>query len=180
VKALDDEDLRVAWLALAGMGDGYGNEDEVEDEEIDKPPTPVVKDLFERLEKMLERVPAKGTPLKALVWPWMSLKAQPEQVLTPLTVSLGDRPPTRLIPHLKHMNGWAKGHVIDLLSKQKKWDAQTRETLFALVGDSSPATRERAVQAMQNCARHRTCAAACCRCCSGKRTPPPWRAPSGS
>ncbi|MCI0682309.1 MAG: DUF4132 domain-containing protein [Gemmataceae bacterium] len=143
--ALGDDDLRVAWMALGGMHDvGYDDDD-------DEPKAPRTKDLFERLEKLLERVPPKGTPLKALVWPWMAQTAKPDDVLRHLAPSLGERPPTRLIPHLKQMNGWAKNHVIDLLAKQKKWDAQTRATLFALVGDSSAVTRERAVKALANC-----------------------------
>jgi Family of unknown function (DUF5724)/Domain of unknown function (DUF4132) len=146
VQALGDEDLRVAWVALgATRGEDYeGDEDE-------EPTAPKCKDTFERLEKLLERIPGKGLPLKSIVWPWMALKAQPQHVLSLLPASLGDRPPTRLIPHLARMDGWAKNCVIDLLAKQKKWDAQTRETLLALVGDASAVTREQAVKALENC-----------------------------
>ena len=122
----------------------YADEDE-------GPEATAAKDLFERLETLLERVPAKGTALKALVWPWMALKIEPEHVLGHLAGNLGERPPTRLIPHLKRMKSWTKNLVIDLLSKQKKWDGQTRETLFELVGDSAAYTRQRAVEALANC-----------------------------
>ncbi len=49
------------------------------------------------------------------------------------------------------MSGWTKHGVIGLLAEQKKWDAQTRETLFALVGDSSPLCRQRAVEVLGKC-----------------------------
>jgi hypothetical protein len=146
VPALADDDLRVAWMAVGGLQGG-----EYEDDEDREPMAGQASDLFERLERLLERVPPKGTPLKALVWPWMALQARPADVLRHLTPNLGDRPPTRLIPHLKRMDGWARIHVIDVLAKQKKWDAQTRQTLFALVGDSSAATREQAVKALALC-----------------------------
>ncbi len=143
VPVLADDDLRIAWHAFRGFYGGYYDEG---DEEQTSP-----KDLFERLEKLLERIPGKGVALKALVWPWMAEKAQPREVLSSLTTSLGERPPTRLLPYLSRMDGWTKQGVVDQLAKQKKWDAVTRETLFAFVGDSNAGVRERAVQALENC-----------------------------
>src|SRR5262249_48845435 len=87
---LGDEDLRVAWMALGGLPSA---EYEHEDGEDGEPKAAQASDLFERLEKLLQRVPPKGTPLKPIVWPWMALKAKPVNVLGQLTSSLGDRPP---------------------------------------------------------------------------------------
>jgi HEAT repeat protein len=148
VRALDDEDLRVAWIALSGM-QSYGFDDDSDEEE--EAPAIGANDLFERLEKLLQRLPPKGTSLKPLVWPWMVFKVHPVNVHGFLAGSLGNRPPTLLIPHLKKMSGWDKTNVINLLAKQKKWDGQTRATLFALVGDSSAGVREQAVKALVKC-----------------------------
>jgi hypothetical protein len=144
--ALDDDDLRVAWMALAGMHD-LGNEDA----DVEESKAFQVKDLFERLERLLQRVPAKATQLKPIVWPWMAIKAKPDDVLRMLAPSLGERPPIRLIPHLSRMQAWTKLNVIDLFAQQKKWDAKTRATLLELVGDAGAGTRQRAIEALANC-----------------------------
>jgi hypothetical protein len=151
VTALADEDLRVAWIALGGLQRmAYADEND-DDDTHGAPKAAQASDLFERLERLVERAPPKGTPLKALVWPWTAFNAKPADVIRQLPSNLGDRPPTRLIPYLKHMDGWAKNRVIDLLAKQKKWDSQTREILFALVADSAAVAREQAVNALAHC-----------------------------
>ena len=59
VRCLDDEDLRLAVLAAENL------------------PESGPKDLFERLHRLLERIPTKTMELPALVWPWMTLRARP-------------------------------------------------------------------------------------------------------
>jgi hypothetical protein len=143
VAALEDDDLRVALRALQGVLGIFGWDDDGE--------ASADGDLFEHLEKLLARLPEKGTNQKPLVWPWMVLRAEPRDVLTRMTQQLGKRPPTRLIPYLPRMETWTRSSVIGLLAGQKKWDAETRTTLLALSGDSSPAVRQAAVKALEEC-----------------------------
>lgn len=140
--SLDDEDLRVAWHASTGFSESTF-EEEIEGAHP--------KDLFERLEKLIARIPGKGMDLKALVWPWMRCKAEAASLIGILMDNLGDRPPTRLLPYLSRMDSFSKEMVVEKLGKQKKWDVPTRETLFALVGDASSGVRESAVRALENC-----------------------------
>jgi hypothetical protein len=140
--ALDDADLRVALHALEGC---EHEEDEAEGESSN--PT----DLFERLERLLVRLPEKKTFLEPIVWPWHVFSADRQQVAASLVRHLGKRPPTVLIRYLPMMESWTRRLVIDQLAGLKKWDNQTRDTLFALVGDSSITVREAALRALARC-----------------------------
>jgi hypothetical protein len=133
VPALEDADLRVALRALDVLTDG---------EE---------RDLFEPLEKLLARMPAKPTELPALVWPWATTSARRADVADRLPDSLGKRSPTLLLPYLPQMGGYARGQVAELLGKQKTWDDATREALFSLVGDRDSWVREHALRALKKC-----------------------------
>lgn len=149
--ALDDDDLRVALGALQGIhgiGYVYGDEDDEEDEEAG---VPIADDLFERLERLLPRLPAKPETLKPLVWPWTAFKADRRPIAGQLSLHLGKRPATRLIPHLPLMSSGGRAAAVRCLTEQKKWDAETRETLFALAGDSSSYVRDIALGALKNC-----------------------------
>jgi hypothetical protein len=136
--ALEDADLRVATRALQAFQRGA-------DPRVKK------ADLFERLEKLLPRYPDKPEKLKPAVWPWTACEASKELVADALPHNLGERPPTRLIPHLQHMGTGSRALVIGLLAKQDKWEAATRDTLFALIGDPSRQVREAALQHLAKC-----------------------------
>jgi hypothetical protein len=138
---LDDEDLGVAvWAAESVTGS--------EEEESDAPKK---SELFERLERLLARLPTKKTKLKPIVWPWCVPEADRAGLARDLLTHLGDRPPTRLLPHLGSLDAWGRADAVRLLAEQKRWDATTRGALFALVGDSSSDVREKAVQALRPC-----------------------------
>ena len=142
--ALGDADFRIALTALKGMpGAAYEGADESESEE--KVPA---DDLFERVEELLARVPARATALAPLFWPWTARKADRKSVADRLVRCLGDRPPTRLIPHLPSMSSGGRARTARLLGQQKKWDEQTRATLFDLVGDANHSARTWAVRAL--------------------------------
>ncbi|HXG11993.1 MAG TPA: DUF5724 domain-containing protein [Gemmataceae bacterium] len=138
--ALDDEDLRVALYALEHCRD-----DGSEDEEADP------GDLFERVERLLARVPEKEVNLKPLVWPWTGRRVDRKSVAGHLIIHLGKHPPTRLIPYLPLFDPWKRAYVVDRLAEMEKWDAAIRETLLALVGDKAGNVRESAVQALKKC-----------------------------
>jgi hypothetical protein len=136
--ALEDEDLRVTTRALIGFANDA-------DESIRN------SDLFERLERLLPRYPDKETKLKPLVWPWTAYKTSKEEVANALVNSLGQRPPTRLIPHLERMGVYKRAAVVGLLAGQRQWETETRDTLFALVGDASKQVREAALRGLVKC-----------------------------
>ena len=138
MEALGDEDLRVA----ARSADVFraGAVSKVKD-----------ADLFERIEKLVVRCPDRPEKLKPVVWPWATHEISKESVAEILPPNLGSRPPTRLIPYLQHMGTRGRSTVIELLAEQGTWDADTRKTLFALVGDPSGSVRESAIQRLQKC-----------------------------
>lgn len=136
--ALEDDDLRVATRALLGFQRGA-------DPRVKK------ADLYERLEKLLPRYPDKPEKLKPTVWPWTQYAISKELVADALPHNLGERPSTRLIPHLGHMGTHSRVSVLATLAKQEQWDAAIRDTLFAMVGDSSRQVREAALQHLAKC-----------------------------
>jgi hypothetical protein len=136
--ALEDADLRVATRALLAFHAGADNR--VKD-----------ADLFERLEKLLPRCPDRPEKLQPTVWPWTAYEISRELVADALPKNLGKRAPNRLIPHLPHMGVRSRVAVVGLLGAQENWNAEARDTLFALVGDASRTVRERAVQYLAKC-----------------------------
>ena len=136
--ALEDSDLRVTTRALLGFQHGT-------DSRIQK------LDLFERLEKLVPRLPEKPEKLKPAVWPWAAYTVSKELAADALPRNLGERPPTRLIPYLPHMGTQSRAAVIGMLARQADWNTETRDTLFALVGDASRQVREAAIQHLANC-----------------------------
>lgn len=140
LRALNDEDLRVAYLAATGSGIS-----DDEEEDLAEPDEKLLGDsagVFESLEKLLPRLPEKPATLKPLVWPWMEQTVNRKSIARLLVSSLGKRPPTRLIPYLKELESWERRRTVEKLSEQKKWDQLTRDTLFSLAGDAAGDVRE--------------------------------------
>src|SRR5262249_8128601 len=127
--ALGDSDLRVVTRSAQAY-------ERLVDDSLSK------SDLFEQLEAALPRFPRSSTPLDPIVWPWMSLTADRATIAGQLLESLGQRPPSRLIPHRAAMGPYQRGRVVELLAKNQPWDAPTRETIFASIADLSPMVRE--------------------------------------
>jgi hypothetical protein len=151
LKALDDEDMRVAALALSTLERGADNA-----VQTDAP--------FQRLTRLLERFPRTKTALPPLMWPWLSLFADRQRVAKALVNNLGNRSPNELIPYLPSMAAEERARVASLLATTPTFslpalgarllgrghpeDRETRDTLLALVGDPSPSVRERALSAV--------------------------------
>jgi hypothetical protein len=140
---LADPDDRVASRALFQFGPRVAAEQ--------KQQLKAVPDLFDRLEALIARAPAKTVKLAPIVWPWMSLAWGKEVGATALLAALGERPSTRLLPHLEFFNVSTRMGFIRKLVENKNWDAVTRETLFALAGDPSRAVRQAAIQQLKQC-----------------------------
>ena len=105
--------------------------------------------LFERLEGQFNRMPEKVKAQKALVWPWLAVKADRTHVADALYMAIGDRPPTRLLPYLKTMSPAARATTAQLLGSQNMMDSDSRSALLTLVGDPGTAVRDQAVRAMR-------------------------------
>ncbi len=133
-KALDDEDLRVAYSALPAVHDpGPGATDE---------------DVFDKLERLYERTPAKAHKPKPLIWPWVTVTIDRKQVALKMYYMLGDRPATRILPYIKAFDGWMRRQIVEALAEQKKWDKLTHDALVSLAGDTSPDARQAAITAL--------------------------------
>lgn len=139
VPVLDDPDLGVALRAFNALAAPAVRLDEIAGGSTR---------IFEALERLVQRLPVKRTELKAVVWPWMTLTADRQQVTGAMLHHLGSRPPTRLVPYLPMMETWDRGRVVDMLMEQGKGDVAARDTIFSLVGDPSSTVREKALDAV--------------------------------
>ncbi len=107
--ALDDADLRVALAALEGLD----REENAGGKPSDASRQP---DLFGPLERLLARLPEQRTHLGAIVWPWHVFTADRQEVAAALLRHLGERRPTRLIPHLPALESGARRQLVALLA----------------------------------------------------------------
>src|SRR5262245_50360864 len=123
VPAIDDEDLRVAQLAL--------NSDELDDLQ-----RPEVDGRFERIERLVSRVPEKPQKLKPIVWPWTESAIERSQVAGCLVFSLGKRPATRLVPYLTQLDPSIRSSAVEKLVESESWDEATRQAIVSLAGDA--------------------------------------------
>jgi HEAT repeat protein len=140
--ALEDEDLRIVSRAVISLR--YAHYGLYYD-----PNLLASSDLFERLERLLSRLPHRQNALKPLVWDWMQMSLDREVILDILIDCLGERGPKPLIPYLPLMNPGDRARVARLLNGSKHKDAETMQVLLKLVGDSSSHVRETALLSMQ-------------------------------
>jgi predicted DNA-binding WGR domain protein len=147
---IEDVNLQIALLGSVKNG-GFSDFDDLDngDEEFEVEAAEPDKNRFENLELLYQRLPEKATKLPAIVWPWTERKIERSMLAGLMHESLGDRPPTRLLPYIKGMDSWEQSQVIQLLAAQKKWDTLTRSTLLELVGNSSQDIRQSAFQALE-------------------------------
>lgn len=106
-------------------------------------------DRFERLERLIARLPAHDLVVKPLVWPWTEGKVNRQQAANLLAQYLEDRPPTSLVPYLPAMDVWRRVAAVKLIAQQKKWDAITREAVVNLAGDSATDVRAACYAALE-------------------------------
>ena len=139
--ALDDADLRVALLAVPPSRYNIGFQ-----------PVPGLEkdDRFEKIERLLDRVPTKPQKLAAIVWPWTEAQVKQSDVASWLLRTLGSRPATRLIPHLDKMETRGRQEAVELIAKAKPWDATTRQALLDLAGETAANVRGTALQALRD------------------------------
>ncbi|MFK7768662.1 MAG: DUF5724 domain-containing protein [Mariniblastus sp.] len=147
--ALSDENLQIAVLAAHGVSGMSGDSQVQEMIEYTEESENLSKNYFEELEKLYLRLPEKPQTLKAIVWPWTERKIKRTHLADQLLLSLGDRSPTRMLPYMKSLDSWSQVQVVRQLSKQKKWDALTRKSLFELAGSTSANVRGEAYEAFE-------------------------------
>lgn len=137
IKALDDEDLRVAIVALGGNNLGYSTAD-----------LPPGKPLFEALERLFARIKSKRVTLKPLVWPWTEFTIRRDDIGRLLVDALGNQPVIRLLPHIKTLGPQSRWTVARLIAAQESWDKPTRDMLLDMAGDTSADAQRTAVLAL--------------------------------
>ncbi|MEM9940369.1 MAG: DUF5724 domain-containing protein, partial [Planctomycetota bacterium] len=146
---IGDDNLQVAILASCGLN-GISGEAQVLEAIADGSGKAYVhKGYFESIEQLYQRLPEKPTTLKAIVWPWTERKVKRSDLCSQLLATLGDRPPTRLLPYMKGLDAWQKSSLVEILAAQKKWDKLTRQSLIELVGNASADVRSAAFDAIQ-------------------------------
>jgi hypothetical protein len=137
-EALEDEDLRVALYALEGCQAPAGE-------------TAEEMGLFERIERLLSRLPHEKQVLQPIVWPWQVLIADRAGVVVELQESLGKRPMSRLLPYLAWMPPASRIGIIDQLGKPRTWDPTTRAAVIGRLASSISEVRAAVLHALSDC-----------------------------
>lgn len=129
--ALADSDLRVVMRAVQRWSTPF----------ID--PTSGLPDKrdFESLAKLMTTLPARPVVQEPIVWPWAQYRAGRDLVGPALVATVGERPPTSLLPYLDSLDATTRGTVARHLVNQTTWDATTRKALVTLAGDPSEFVR---------------------------------------
>jgi hypothetical protein len=107
-------------------------------------------DHFERLEKLLVRVPErKSISMKPLLWPWNALSVDRAALLNDLVHLRGERPMGRVLAYLDEMDLRGRVAVALQLASLKQWDADSRGAALVLAGDASSQVRECVLRALE-------------------------------
>lgn len=138
----DDPDLRIAALALGAAGDTYRQAPSLPEQTVD--------DRFERLERLLVRVPEKPPELAPLVWPWAEVSLSRAAVAERLPVCLQDRSPHLILKHLPAMSPWMRLFAVRRLHERGHWTDDARLATLELCGASSEAVRVGALNLLEN------------------------------
>jgi len=131
---LDDPDLRVAMTAFTAISGSLRE--------------PVEGD-FERVERLLGRMPEKAGEVEPLVWTWANVSMDRSRVADTLPLCLGTAPASRLKPYLTVMSPSGRVESVERLSKDTSGDPDVRRSLLALIGDSASYVREKAMTAIR-------------------------------
>jgi hypothetical protein len=131
---LYDPDLRVALAAFEALEPS---------EETSRP------EDFERIERLLWRMPEKPETLTPLVWSWAFISTDRSRLADALTHCLGKLSAIRLTPYLATMSATGRTAAVEAMRQGAVTDASLRLALVKLVGDSSPQVREKAVSAVK-------------------------------
>lgn len=143
LRVADDEDLRVSAYVLRHFSAGR----HVDADAAESPSVP--KDLFDRIEAMIPRYPAKPQALKPIIWPWTAGNVDQTLPLDSLFNALGEQPLTRLLPYLSRMSPDNRFILVHKIAQAKEWNADLRRTTVSLLKDASSDVRGQALQTLQ-------------------------------
>ncbi len=136
--ALADDDLRVVARAFDAFTAQHHR----------RPTDGAPTDMFERLERLVDRLPGAKTALEPIVWPWTARTLDRDEVGGSLMAYLGDRDPSRLVAHLTRMEAGARAGVAIKLSTIKRPTPAVRQALISLAGDPSAMVRGNVIHAV--------------------------------
>src|SRR4029079_19246547 len=108
-------------------------------------------DLFERLEHVFARAPAKPAQLAPVVWPWAVASLDRQKVGDALVNSLDARSPAKLAPYLSSLSAPDRVRVVERIAAIEDWDGATRAMLFSLAADRAPSVRAAALATLARC-----------------------------
>ena len=134
---LDDPDLRVVSSVIDYFNSGSNN---------DESAAHFVKDLFERLEKVIPKLPTKQKELKPLVPFWPVMDIGQEDAADLLLEYLGKRPAERLLPYLPMMSDYRRVQALAKLCEPRTLTTKVRQTLLAIAGEPNRYVREAAIK----------------------------------
>jgi hypothetical protein len=103
-------------------------------------------DLFERLEKIIPKLPQQQNELKPLVAGWFVPPVGQEDAADALVGSLGDRPAERLLPYLSIMGQYVRIQALAKLCEPRTLTTKVRQTLLAIAGEPNRYVREAALK----------------------------------
>jgi hypothetical protein len=138
---LDDPDLRVLSSALHYYGSNSHDDDDEEGTAVHVP-----KDLFERIEKVIPKLPAKSKELKPLVPAWPVPDLGQEEAADLLLDYLGKRPAERLLPYLPMMDEYRRVQALAKVCEPRTLTTKVRQTLLAIAGEPNRYVREAALK----------------------------------
>jgi hypothetical protein len=105
-------------------------------------------DLFDRLTKLYDRIPAKDAKPVPLVWPWLTVRIGRAIVADHLLLAIGKRPPAQLLPFLDSMTPRARMQALQLLASMDVLDRESRTMFVKLLGDPAGEVRITALRAI--------------------------------
>ncbi|WP_020472505.1 DUF5724 domain-containing protein [Zavarzinella formosa] len=147
---LEDKELPIVSITLDYYH--YPTVVGADDDSEDKPNHPGRPDeLFERLEKLIPKLPEKEKELKPVAAGWEEHAISQENAANLLSVCLGKRPPERLIPYMKQMDEFEHIRAIALLTEKRTITSQVQELLLAIAGHPSGGIRGAALKALEKC-----------------------------
>jgi hypothetical protein len=146
---LADPDLRVAARALDSFGTDL---------------TTMVdgRQLFDRLEQLMARIPKRAKPLEPLVWPWWKRKLEKPSIAGAMAANASAVPGDRMLPHVPELIPVQREAFIrqvaglgsrwqprETANKPKLSESQ-RRVVIELLGDASADVRRAAFEAMRS------------------------------
>ncbi|HEV3438164.1 MAG TPA: hypothetical protein VG122_12440, partial [Gemmata sp.] len=139
---LNNPDLRLVSLGVAHASQ-IASADPDDDEPVVAPPP---ADLFERIEKLIPKLPEKQKELKPPVPGWFVPDLGQEDAAAILLNCLDKRPAERLLPYLNVLDQYDRVRALARLCEPRTLTTKVRQTLLAIAGEPNRYVREAALK----------------------------------